>query len=268
MDMFIVNLIDYRHVGLRYSWRQRPALVSRTEYGMAAVKSNGASTATGARRPRRARDSLSRELIVEAAEKVVDRDGLDGLTFQAIGEELGAHPTSVYRHFRDKHELVMTLIDTIRARSYTGRLTPTDDWIDDLRRSAHTVRENFLRHPEFALAMATRRPSELSVLEFTIDALRRGGYPAEDAALYARALGNLVRAASSIEAAMTALPPEAQAADQLAFTMSMHQVDAERFPRVAEAANTLPLAGDPRAWEAALELMLESLQRRADTLHA
>lgn len=230
---------------------------------MAAAKSNSASTTTPTRRPRRARDSLSRDLIVAAAETVVERDGLDGLTFQAIGEELDAHPTSVYRHFRDKHELVMTLIDTLRARSYSGRLTPTDDWVEDLRRSAHTVRENFLRYPEFALAMATRRPSELSVLEFTIDALRRGGYSAEDAALYARALGNLVRAASSIEAAMGALPAEAQAADQLAFTMSLHQIDAERYPRVAEAASSLPLAGDPRAWEAALELMLESLERRA-----
>ena len=67
-------------------------------------------------RPRRARDSLSREIIVAAADAVVQRDGLDRLTFQAIGEELDAHPTSIYRHFRDKDELLLALIDTLRAR--------------------------------------------------------------------------------------------------------------------------------------------------------
>jgi Bacterial regulatory proteins, tetR family len=28
-------------------------------------------------------------------------------SFQALGAELGAHPTAVYRHFRDKDELTL-----------------------------------------------------------------------------------------------------------------------------------------------------------------
>lgn len=72
-------------------------------------------TTTRTVRGRRARDSLSRELIVAAAETVANRDGLDRMTFQSIGQELEAHPTSVYRHFRDKDELVMSVIDTIAS---------------------------------------------------------------------------------------------------------------------------------------------------------
>ncbi|MGS0567250.1 hypothetical protein ACU8V6_00445 [Vibrio alginolyticus] len=39
-------------------------------------------------RPRRARDSRSRDIIVAAADRVVEREGLDRLTFQVIGQEL------------------------------------------------------------------------------------------------------------------------------------------------------------------------------------
>ena len=86
--------------------------------------------------PRRARDSLSREIIVAAADAVVERDGLDRLTFQSIGEELDAHPTSIYRHFRDKDELLLALIDTLRApfvQRRDGR-RPTTGWPTCARR--------------------------------------------------------------------------------------------------------------------------------------
>ncbi len=63
---------------------------------------------SSAGRARRGRDSLSRDVILEAARAIAVRDGLDGLTFQAIGRELEAHPTSVYRHYRDKDELRST----------------------------------------------------------------------------------------------------------------------------------------------------------------
>src|ERR1700736_559912 len=87
---------------------------------------------TGGGRPRRPPDSLSREAILEAAEKIALRDGLSGLTFQAIGAELGAHPTSMYRHFRDKDELVLELVDGLPLRGYGGPAVPTDDWRADL----------------------------------------------------------------------------------------------------------------------------------------
>src|SRR5690606_30313822 len=127
-----------------------------------------------AKRERRARDSLSRDIIVAAAERVVLRDGLEGLTFQAIGEELDAHPTSVYRHFRDKDDLLLELVDNLRARSYGGTLQPTDDWVDDLRRLGRTIHDHYMRYPQFALQMVTRttrRPTEFSTVEFSLDAL-------------------------------------------------------------------------------------------------
>ena len=219
-----------------------------------------ATTATG--RARRARDSLSREIIVAAAETVALRDGLDRMTFQSLGQELDAHPTSIYRHFRDKDELMVALIDALRARSYTGAMHETDDWMADLRMQAHLIHDHYMRFPEFALQMALRRPTDFGSLEFTIGALRRGGYGPEQAALYARAIGQLVRSATSIQAAMSVMPEEQREADDLNWERDLRALDAETHPNVAWAG-TLPDIHDPRAWESALELLLESIEFHA-----
>jgi AcrR family transcriptional regulator len=221
------------------------------------------ASAKGTARPRRARDSLSRDIIVAAADRVVERDGLDRLTFQSIGEELGAHPTSIYRHFRDKDELLLALIDTLRARSYSGGMVATDDWLADLRTQAHLIHDHYMRYPEFALQMALRRPTDFSSMEFSIGALRRGGYDPAQAALYARALGQLIRSASSIQAALTALPADVQDADELTWQMDYRRLDPAEFPDITWAGESLPGVRDPRAWEVALDLLLESIERHA-----
>lgn len=236
-------------------------MATRKDASPAATKKPTAS-AKGAR-PRRARDSLSREIIVAAADRVVERDGLDRLTFQSIGEELGAHPTSIYRHFRDKDELLLALIDTLRARSYSGAMVPTDDWLADLRAQAHLIHDHYMRYPEFALQMALRRPTDFSSMEFSIGALRRGGYDRGHAAMYARALGQLIRSASSIQAALTALPAAEQDADELTWQMDRRRLDPEEYPEIAWAGDALPGIRDPRAWETALDLLLESIARHA-----
>lgn len=227
------------------------------------AKTPARAKSTTTARPRRARDSLSRDIIVAAADRVVERDGLDRLTFQAIGEELGAHPTSIYRHFRDKDELLLALIDTLRARSYSGAMVRTDDWLADLRTQAHLIHSHYMRYPEFALQMALRRPTDLSSMEYSIGALRRGGFDREQATLYARALGQLIRSASSIQAALTALPADVQDADELTWQMDLRKIDADEFPEIAWAGETLPDVRDPRAWETALDLLLESIARHA-----
>lgn len=218
---------------------------------------------TGTARKRRARDSLSREVIVAAAEEIALQEGLDRLTFQAIGDKLGAHPTSIYRHFRDKDELLLVLIDSLRARSYAGAMVATDDWVADIRAQAHLIHDHYMRYPEFALQMATRRPTDFGSVEFMIGALRRGGYGPEDSALYARALGQLVRSATSIQAAIEAQPAEIREADEVTWEMDYRKLDAADHPNIAWAGQSLPGIRDPRAWETALDLMIESIVRRA-----
>lgn len=220
---------------------------------------------SGAPRARRPRDSLSQETILAAAEKIALRDGLDGLTFQAIGDELGAHPTSLYRHFRDKDELVLELVDGLRARSYGGTVVATDDWREDMRTISQRVREHYVRYAPFAQEMVmrtTRRPVEFANVEFTLDALRRAGLDDDDVVLVQRAFGNFVRSVASLEAATLALEPEVRRRDELAWQVEYRQLDPDTYPTIAALADRLPSLGAPAAFDVGLEMMLDAVELR------
>ncbi|MFC4947964.1 TetR/AcrR family transcriptional regulator [Pseudonocardia sp. GCM10023141] len=226
-------------------------------------KPGGPKTAPRARRPR---DSLSQETILAAAEEIALRDGLHALTFQAIGDALGAHPTSLYRHFRDKDELVLELVDGLRARSYGGTVTATDDWRADMRTISQRVREHYVRYAPFAQEMVmrtTRRPVEFANVEFTLDALRRAGLDDDEVVVMQRALGNFVRSVASLEAATLALEPDVRRRDELAWQVEYRQLDPETYPTIAELADRLPSLGAPEAFDVGLELMLDAIEMRA-----
>ena len=232
------------------------------------MSTSKAKSAKAAPKVRRPRDSLSRELIIQAAERVAHRDGLGRLTYQAIGKELEAHPTSVYRHFRDKDELVLELIDTLRSRSYGGTLQATDDWRDDLRTVSRVIHDHYMKYPDFALEMAsrtTRRPTEFATVEFALGALKRAGLTPADAALYLRAFGNMTRAMSAMEASMHALPLETRKADDLAWQVEYRSLPDEDYPNVAEARDQLTSISDPRVFETALEFMLDAIAQRVES---
>jgi AcrR family transcriptional regulator len=233
---------------------------------MSANQDKKPPAAKNARPGRRARHSLSRETILEAAEKIARNEGLDGLTFQALGRELAAHPTSIYRHFRDKDELVLELVDTLRSRSYGGQLEATDSWRDDLRSLAHHVHDHYMRYPQFALQMAartTRRPMEFANVEFALDALLRAGLPPDEAAKCLRAFGNMTRSLSSMESGFHALDTETRNRDALAWEVEYRGLSAEEYPRIASMGDQLTAIGDPRVFDHAVELFLDAIEVRA-----
>ncbi|MGW1208011.1 TetR/AcrR family transcriptional regulator [Streptomyces sp. NPDC002499] len=219
-------------------------------------------------RRRLPRATLSRQVILEAAERLAIREGLDALTFQAMGREMGAHPTSIYRHFRDKDELILELVDGLRSRSYGGKLEATESWRDDLRSLAHHIHEHYLRYPQFALEMAartTRRPMEFANVEFALDALERAGLQGDDVTMYLRVFGNVVRSLSSMEAGLLALDPGTRERDTLAWELEYRQLSADRYPRISANADRLNAIGDPRVFDAAVELFLDALEARLAT---
>lgn len=242
---------------------------------MSAPKTDRASSsepkAAGSGRRRLARDTLSRQVILEAAERVAVRDGLDAFTFQSLAKEVNAHPTSLYRHFRDKDQLVLELIDDLRSRSYGGKLEPTDSWREDLRTQARYIHEHYLRYPQFAVQMAartTRRPTEFANVEFALDALLRAGLDEEDAASYLRVFGNVIRSLASMEAGMLALDPDTRDGDTLAWQLEYRRLPAEQYPRISAMKGRLKDIGDPQVFDTAVDLFLDSIEARAAAARA
>lgn len=147
---------------------------------------------------------LSRGAIVDACIGLADREGIEAVTLRRIGAELGVDPTAVYRHFRDKDELLMAVADRLLS-GVVGRLSVTGEWRRDLREVALAARRVYLAHPALAHLLATAPdplPSNTRLLEIAFGALRSAGLDDRRAALAAQVLEDYTAGASSLDAAV------------------------------------------------------------------
>jgi AcrR family transcriptional regulator len=130
----------------------------------------------GTGRPRRPRGSLTRDVILDAAEAVAEQ-GFHTLTMRAVAGRLGAVPMALYNHFATKDELVDALLNRVLSRFEPE--AATEDWAEDLRRFARAHRRLLVRHP-WAVSPLFAQPnpgmSAVRIGELALDILRRGGF--------------------------------------------------------------------------------------------
>lgn len=55
-------------------------------------------------------------MILDVAERIVAAEGIDALTMRRVAGELGSSTMAIYRHVRDKRELLLFLVDRLVAR--------------------------------------------------------------------------------------------------------------------------------------------------------
>src|ERR1700760_3880478 len=125
---------------------------------------------------------LDRRVILEAAERIAGTEGLRALTMRRIGAQLGADPTAVYRHFRNKEELLTCLAE--RMFSTQPEVDPSLSWQDQMRAHIRHAFERYRAHPGIPLA---RQPDDLrplvDITERTMELLVHGaGMSLQDAA--------------------------------------------------------------------------------------
>lgn len=92
--------------------------------------------------------TLSRELITDTALDVVAQDGLAALSMRRLAQELDVWPMSVYRHFRDKEDL----LDAVAAAGAEDVALP---------RSRGSVRKQLAALAGEARASLARQPPDL-----------------------------------------------------------------------------------------------------------
>ena len=134
---------------------------------------------------------LDRELIVQAAQRVLEDEGLGKLTMRRIGSELGADPTAVYRHFRSKEELVTELAD--RAFLSLPEPDPGLPWQDRLRALLHAALALYRDNPDFAIQLSHQdddTPGLRRIAELTLGILADAGLDARERAVGYQLLTN------------------------------------------------------------------------------
>lgn len=212
------------------------------------------------------RGTLSQENIVAAALRVADASGVERLTFQALGRELSAHPTSVYRHFQNKDALILALVDALHAEALAQMPPRSDDWAEDLMQIALHTHATFMRHPRvgaIAAPRTARREHEFQSVDWKIDCMRRAGLDEHDAARYYRVFGDLVLSYSAMDAARTLLDPKILAGDDLSWHVDYQRQPQDRFPNIAFLSPYFCDVTDPENFRVAVQCVIDTIRYRA-----
>jgi AcrR family transcriptional regulator len=159
------------------------------------------------------RNFLSRELILEAAFRVVDADVMNEITMSRLGRELDADPSAVYRHFRNKDELLLAMADVMLEESMNSYVEG-DAPVENLHRMCWTLRRSYLRRPGLARAVASRftgGAAEAASVAHMLENMAQLGYDQDEAIANARALAELTLGHIIMTADVLALPVKTQA---------------------------------------------------------
>jgi AcrR family transcriptional regulator len=122
---------------------------------------------------------LTQEAIVEAALRVLDAEGLEGLTMRRVGEELNTGPASLYWHVGSKDGLLDLLMDHVIGEQTIPDPDP-ERWREQLKEVARTMRATILRHRDIiriSIGRVPLGPNALRYSERVLAILRAGGVP-------------------------------------------------------------------------------------------
>ena len=205
------------------------------------------------------RQHLDREVILSAAIDLAATGS--AITFRALGAALGTDPTAVYRHFRDKQELMQALVDRLIIAAQ-AEVDPEASWRDQLHDGAvHTI-DTFAAHPRVGAevaAIATGGPGELAAINWILTQLERAGLAKDQAVRHYAAYSSYV-----LSAAATLSSQRLHADDGSTWWVGdLRAVDAARLPALAKVITELAELSDRDVFLTGIEVFLDSVEASA-----
>lgn len=212
---------------------------------------------------RPARGTLSRDQVLAAAVRVIDADGLEGLTMRRLGQELDRDPMTLYRYTPNR----AALLDGVAERVLDELDLPTDgsQWQVVLRRVARDFRTLALAHPHVVPLLVTRPPmtplglrplGTLRPLERMLELLTDAGFPPADALhVYRTYFGFLF---GSILNELQEVTKDAEESEAL-LRLGLHRLPAATFPHLRALASELASFDGAAELDLGLEALLTGL---------
>jgi AcrR family transcriptional regulator len=219
------------------------------------------------RQPSAPRVQLTRDVIVDTALKLLDADGLDGVSMRRVAEVLGTGPASLYAHVANKDELLDLLLDRVSAEVEVPDPDPAH-WQDQLRSVGRQTYEVFRRHRDIAVISLANIPTgenALRIADRMLAIMLAGGVPPQVAAWALDRL-SLYIAADSYEGSLYHNRRVASGLSERDF-MAQHVADvraffehlpADKFPHIAAHVDMVTGDVDQR-FEFGLDMLIRSL---------
>ena len=203
----------------------------------AATRTPPHGTAAGVPAPH---EPVTPERIADAALRLIDADGVEGLTVRALAQELGVGTMTLYWYVQNKEEV----LDLVADRLLAGLAFPPpgQDWRASVRGGLHAVRAALLRHAR-AVPVLTGRgsfgPNGLRLIEESIAVLRSAGFGQDDAADAYFTISNFVTGFCSFETSAMSVMNKPEI-DMKAFGQLIRQyiesLPLERYPNLKASA--------------------------------
>jgi AcrR family transcriptional regulator len=209
-----------------------------------------------------ARPRLDRERILDAAELIASSEGVGKLTMRRIGAELGNDPTAVYRHFRNKQELLVHLAD--RLFGTVVEVDPTLSWREQLKLEFRHALYRYRAHPDLAMLLAVQpddTPSLQRIAESMLAKLDELGLSDEDAGRMFQVIENHI-VGTGLYYALVESANDPRLRDPDAMRRVYALLPADQFPNAVRVAPHLFPDLD-KSFDYASDMILDAIERLA-----
>ena len=225
-------------------------------------------------RPSASRASLSRSAIVGRALEIGTTEGLDAVSLRRLAHELRVTPMALYRHVRDKQDLVNAMTEAVLdGIDATVGFRPGMTWTERLRLAINNYKEQLDARP-LALPLSIAYsgdgpPGFWKVLEVLLDILLDAGFGRRDAIVRIRMISNLLAGYLLLlrqggpPAGIVLDPPQMDLLRRR-FELVQLSLPRDEFPHlVASAEDTADVwLSDPdRWWDDTVDLIIFGLER-------
>jgi len=211
--------------------------------------------------------ALSRERITEAGMRLVEQEGPQALTLRRLGDALGVDATALYRHFRNKEELLSAIGD----RTLEGRIVDPGDgvgWRDGIRDLCLRLRAAYVAQPAVADIVRSgppRQGNELRLTEIMLRLLSRAGFSEAQAAAAYHSLIGLSLGSAAIDAPISRLPEDEREALYERWRREYAAIDAQRYPVTVAHAPALWRGDAAHRFAVSLDTLLDGLEAQLHT---
>lgn len=221
---------------------------------------SGSAAPTGTKS--RARPQLDVATIMDAALRLSAGGHPEPLTVRRLGTELGSDPTAIYRHFRDKDELIRAVLDRLIGQSVEA-VDSAADWHERLTQLARTSLEIFCEHPSIgavAGSQTTGGDGELAAIEMIIVAMNEAGLDRRDAVRFYGVLSSYILSFGAAQCGgIVAGDSEADPA-WIGVTRSLEHT---RHPAITAVRDELEALRDREIYESGVQVILDAVAARA-----
>ncbi|GLZ31174.1 hypothetical protein Lesp02_33620 [Lentzea sp. NBRC 105346] len=189
--------------------------------------------------------SLSGDVIVTAALKLLDERGGDAVSVRSIASEVGVAPNAIYTYFPDKVAVLRAVVDRLIGEQSLDVLADTGiPWRQRIHEVGLGLRKRLLDHPgatKLLLGAPMDGPRALEFGERLLDLLAEVGLSQEDAArasylLIVYMLGSIALEAAELDPKMPA-PPEKERINTR--RKAFEAVPPQVFPRTAASTEVM-----------------------------